>query len=136
MVAFPNDRVNTTQRLQHRWMEPLLVRAGFTTQSSRQANPLAFEAPQHVSSPARWSTVSNADRRYLQDCIILIYKWLDLYRSSTAHQFKSTWVFCKQGYCRVDFPHPCFVQRFISLRNNILRLLQQQQAEIISYCLL
>lgn len=62
MRAFPNDRMTTTQSLQHRWMKSQHVRKGFATRHSESFRPMVLETLPNESYSARWSSLSDPDR--------------------------------------------------------------------------
>lgn len=66
MMAFPKNRMTTTQSLQHSWMESLRVKDGFGTLSLEQPSPLVPETSRNESSSARWSRLSDLEYRSSQ----------------------------------------------------------------------
>ncbi|KAF7512426.1 hypothetical protein GJ744_001361 [Endocarpon pusillum] len=66
MMVLPQDRMTTTQCIQHCWIKPLRTEEEFAVLNLKQSSPLIPEFPQNKSASARWSSLSDLEHKLTQ----------------------------------------------------------------------
>jgi WD40 repeat protein len=66
MMALPQDRITTTQCIQHRWLESLRVEEELAALNLEQSSPPVPEISSNETASAQWSRLSNLEHTHTE----------------------------------------------------------------------